>query len=344
MLYTANSEIIVPNFAVRVDEGQYIRPARRLARLAGPKAPSLNLLDAAMLQKLQLYLFPTNRLVSFWFILAASLTISFLLIGSQIFFANWSLIDNWDYFNWLGPSFQLPLSDIWNTLITKTEVGSLSGGRFRPTYYFLMILETSLWGPNVHLWYLARTLVFGLFIASIWWILSRFTGLLLGAILLMPILGLSFWGDIWARLGPSEIYGTGSIGIILFGIYGVVAAESLRLRTFSAAITAIATLVLMGAKETFIPVAALSVVILFAAAVLKLIPKLLAGFLITIIFAFGLLIVFVVQRIVTISGTDFYGDSVALPLLIKLARDSFIHAVAVWGPLHLIVMHRSPPS
>ena len=44
------------------------------------------------------------------------------------------------------------------------------------------------------------------------------------AVLLLPMLFLPFWGGVWARLGPSEIYGTLALGLMLFGIYHLVQA------------------------------------------------------------------------------------------------------------------------
>jgi hypothetical protein len=280
--------------------------------------------------------FAPSRRVAFCFILASSLLISMFLIGRQILDARWSLIDNWDYFNWLGPKLNLPLSDVWKTLINQTEVGNPQR-RFRPSYYFLMIMEVSIWGPNVHLWYLARTLEFGFFIASIWWIVSRFVGLLLGAVLLVPMLALPFWGDIWARLGPSEIYGSFSLAVILFGSYAIFAEKNRRVRIAGAAAVALATIVLMGAKETFVPLAGMSVVIVAVAAWLRLIPRLLGAVLLVIMIAFAGFIGDIVQKIVS-SGTDFNGDSIAFPMLERIAQDSFVQAISFWAPAHLVVL------
>jgi hypothetical protein len=69
------------------------------------------------------------------------------------------MIDDHEIFNFLGPRLHLPLTEIWSTLVAKTEVGSLQG-LFRPGYYVFKLIETSLWGDNVHLWYLARTIGF----------------------------------------------------------------------------------------------------------------------------------------------------------------------------------------
>ncbi|MET4450297.1 hypothetical protein [Bradyrhizobium sp. RT3b] len=285
---------------------------------------------------LERYLFLENRRFAFSLIGLLSLCTALILIGPQILYANWSLIDNWDYFNWLGPDLNLPFSEVWHTLMTKTEVGSFAG-RFRPCYYMLMVLEASLWGPNVHLWYLARTLEFGVFIASVWWIVSRFAGLWLAAVLLIPILAGPFWGDVWARLGPQEIYGCAAVGIILFGAYGLFAMSSRGVRIAAGFIVTLATIVLIGTKETFLPIAGLSVVFLFAAAARRLVPGVLSALLIAVICACGAFEFYIVQKIVMATGTDFNGDAIGLPLLKELAVESLFQAIRLWLPVHLVV-------
>src|SRR5229473_2323515 len=111
-------------------------------------------------------LFVNNDIFAFIVIASLSSVIAFLLTGKQIYQANWGLIDDHEIFNFLGSDFYLPLSDIWHTLLTKTEVVSQQG-RFRPGYYVFKLTETSLWGANIHLWYLVRTIGFAVFLSSI---------------------------------------------------------------------------------------------------------------------------------------------------------------------------------
>jgi hypothetical protein len=276
---------------------------------------------------------PTNRLAVFGIICGLSFLIAFMLTGSQIFYANWGLVDDWETFAWLGPGMNLPFSEIWNTLLTKTEVG-VPTGRFRPGYYFLKAAETAIWGTNVHLWYLFRTLEFTVFIASVWWITSRFVGVGLGAILLIPMLAMPFWADVWARLGPSEAYGSGAVGILLLGAYGVFAGQSAGLRIVGAAAITIATIVLVGVKETFAPFAGLSIALLVIACARQLLSLPLAGLLVTVICAVSGAIILAVQRTVSGGSAD-YASTFELSLLIKIARSSLFHAISFWGPVYL---------
>ncbi len=279
------------------------------------------------------YHLPTNRLAVFGIICGLSFLIAFVLTGNQIFYANWGLVDDWEAFTWLGPRKNLPIGDIWNTLLTKTEVG-VPAERFRPSYYFLKMVETAVWGTNVHLWYLTRTLEFTLFIASIWWITSRFVGVWLGAILLIPILAMPFWADVWARLGPSEAYGSGAVGMLLLGAYGVFAGQSARLRGVGATAITLATIILVGVKETFVPFAGLSVALLLFACARRLLSVPLVGLFVTVICAISVVIILFVQKTVS-GGTDYYANSLELSLLVTIARSSLIRAMAYWAPVYL---------
>jgi hypothetical protein len=291
------------------------------------------------------YHLPTNKLAVFGIIFGLSFLIALALAGNQIFYANWGLVDDWEPFTWLGPGQNLPFSEIWTTLLTKTEVG-VPGGRFRPGYYFLKMVETATWGTNVHLWYLTRTFEFTVFIASIWWITSRFVGIWPAAILLIPILAMPFWADVWARLGPSEAYGSGALGMLLLGAYGVFAGQSAGLRGIGAIAITVATIVLVSVKETFAPFAGLSVALLLIACARQRLSVLLAGLLVAVICAVTGAIIFAVQKTVS-GGIDYYANPIELSSLVTIARSSFVHAILYWGPayvaagLSLAILERS---
>jgi hypothetical protein len=276
--------------------------------------------------------FPTNRLAAFGIICGLSFLIALMLAGNQIFYANWGLVDDWESFTWLGPGMNFPFSEIWNTLLTKTEVG-MPAGRFRPAYYFLKMVETATWGANVHLWYLTRTLEFTVFITSIWWITSRFVGIWPAAVLLIPILAMPFWADVWARLGPSEAYGSGALGILLLGAYGVFAGQSAGVQRIGAIAITVATVILVGVKETFAPFAGLSIALLLIACARQLLSLPLAGLLVAVVSAVTGAIIFVVQKTVS-GGSDYYANPIELSPLVPIARASFVHAISYWGPLY----------
>jgi len=276
---------------------------------------------------------PTNRLAEFAAICGLSFLIAFVLTGNQIFLANWGVVDDWEIFSWLGTKKSLPFSEIKNTLLTMTEVGA-PAHRFRPSYYLLKMVEAATWGSSVHLWYLTRTVEFAVFIASIWWITSRFVGILVGGVLLIPTLVMPFWGDVWGRLGPSEAEGAAALGALLLGAYGLYAGETSRRRTFGAIVVSAATLFLVGAKETFVPFAGLSIPLLVTAYARQKISLIVAALLVAITCVFSVSMIFFVQKAIS-GGADYYGKPVELTSLLAIAQSSFIRSVVYWAPLYI---------
>lgn len=257
--------------------------------------------------------------ISLGVIFLISTAIAFGFIGRQVFSANWGIIDDHAIFSFLGPDLRLPLADFFHVLLTKTEVGDLNYGRFRPSYYFFTLLETVIWGANVHLWYLARTLWFATFIASLWWLLSKFVRIWLGAALLLPILFLPFWAGVWARLGPSEIYGTLALAFMLFGIYATVHSKDEGTRKWAAALITFAALLLIGSKETFIPLAGAAVATLMFVGFTRRIPIWIAVSFLLVICLYAVGIVFVIQRSVLAVGEDFYARTIDMRQLVGIA-------------------------
>ena len=244
-------------------------------------------------------------------LLSFSLCLAVLLTGKQIFQANWGIIDDFEIFTFLGPDLHLPIGEVWHTLLTKTEVGTLQG-RFRPGFYTFRLLEAAIWGPNVHLWYFSNTMGFAIFLGSCAWMMSRFVGTLLSAILTAYLAVLPLWAGIWSRLGTSEINGAASVGVILFAAYGVFFGERATSRNVSAAALTAGTLMLIGAKETFLPLAGGSLAILAIASFRRRIPawpSILWG--LVIVAGVGA-IALVAARQVSAAGGDFYAKPIAL--------------------------------
>ena len=260
---------------------------------------------------LERFLFPRcSQLTSFLIVACLSSAFSFLLIGPQIYQAKWGLIDDHEVFSFLGPGLHLSLNDVWSKLLAKTEAEFLQG-RFRPSYYAAKLLETSLWGANVHLWYLANTIAFAVFLGSIWWILRRFVGDWLGGVLTANIALLRLWTDVWSRLGPQEIYGAACIGVMVFLADFVLFSESPRARQLLAIVLTLATILLMGMKETFFPLAGGTVVLLVLAGIRKRLPPLLIWILASVILV-GLGGIVVVLSEILAKGTNFYAKPVGL--------------------------------
>ena len=257
------------------------------------------------INRFERFLFPRSQWVNFVVIALLSTALSFALVGRQVFLANWGLIDDHEVFHFLGPNLHLPISDIWNTLLEKTEVGTLQG-RFRPGYYLIKLLETALLGTNVHLWYLGNTIGFAIFLSSVWWALRRFVGGWLSGVLTLSIALLPLWSGIWSRLGPSEIGGAACLGIMIFASDFIFFSKGRMARNSSAIVLALATIVIVDMKETFIPLALGTAAAFVVAAIQKkLSPLLICVLAVPILACIGGIVFVVIKE--TASGRDFYG-------------------------------------
>lgn len=149
-----------------------------------------------------------------------TISIGFLSLITSLYFFRSNLkiqlgpIDDHEIVKFLGSDKRLWIWQIPNVLIEDTEVGTYSDfARFRPTYYFFRLLETSAFGVDATSWYLARIILLALvcfFLTSgLMKLISfrnQFVVLLLGTSFILAVCSLTSWQDIVARLGPSEIY------------------------------------------------------------------------------------------------------------------------------------------
>ena len=261
---------------------------------------------------LERLLFPQSRAGAFFAIIVISGVFSLLLTGAQIFRANWGLIDDHQIFTFLGPDLKLPASEIWSTLLTKTEVGQLQG-RFRPSYYLITVVETSLFGPDVHLWYIRNSVAFALFLSGLWWTMSRHVVAWLGGAITAWIALLPLWAGIWSRLGPSEIYGAAFVGIMLFAADAILFSDSPSARRLGAIVLTLAALGLAGLKETFLPLAAGGAgFVLVLAGIQRRLSQWLIAALALVILIGAATIALVVAKELGGSGVDFYEKPVGL--------------------------------
>ena len=257
-------------------------------------------------------LFPRSRVLDFFAIIVISGVFSLLLTGIQISRANWGLIDDHQIFSFLGPDLKLPANEIWSTLLTKTEVGQLQG-RFRPSYYLITLAETSLFGPDVHLWYLRNSIAFALVLSALWWTMSRHVVAWLGGAITAWIALLPLWAGIWSRLGPSEIYGAAFLGIILFAADAILFSESQTARRLGAIVLTLAALVLAGLKETFLPLAAGGAgFVLVLAGIQRQLSRRLIAVMGGVILLGMAVIALVVAKELGGSGVDFYDKPVGM--------------------------------
>src|SRR5262249_7451141 len=139
----------------------------------------------------------------FWGLLCLSLVLTMgTYYWSPLLRAKWSITDDHQIFSFIGQAYRLPVADIPQVLIRKTELGDIgSGTRFRPTYYFLRVLETSVLGKNPSAWYIVEISVWFVFSTMLTIVLLRIADPGLVLAFLAYELSRPYWSDIFARLG-----------------------------------------------------------------------------------------------------------------------------------------------
>jgi hypothetical protein len=140
---------------------------------------------------------------------------SYYLFGENLR-AELGIIDDHEIMYFVGPDGKMSPAEV-PKLLLETEVGRPGEfPRYRPAYYLLRIGEAFIWGTNPFLWYLARLLNVAILSSILWFLFQSCIGFTPGGLLLLYIFTFPTWGDIYTRLGPSEIYA--SLGTAMFAL------------------------------------------------------------------------------------------------------------------------------
>lgn len=146
-----------------------------------------------------------------------------VVLTQRNFQAPFGPVDDHEPLRWMGYDGVLTLSEVLPTLIRDTELSNFGeASRFRPSYYLVRVLQTSLFGSHALSWYLS--VVFAYVLASVLfgYAISRWASLSVSIItssrrihfwvsLIASLLGtflivsLHAWSGIVTRLGPSEL-------------------------------------------------------------------------------------------------------------------------------------------
>ncbi len=229
-----------------------------------------------------------------------------LFLFGQNLSAKWWIIDDHEIMWFVGKGDRLPMSEIGPKLM-QSEVGPQGGiGRFRPTYYALRLIEASAWGKRPDLWYAFRLFVFYVFLLVIWETARSRTGFIPAGLLTIYTASFAFWADIVATLGPSEIYATLGLALVIVGCDTIYRAG----KTHGGWLLLLAGVtVAAGAKENFTVLAFLVIAVVIHAGIRRVITwtAWLCGGLSVLWCAW--IAVEAVSRVQQ-SGVDVYGNSI----------------------------------
>ncbi len=148
------------------------------------------------------------------FILVLFFALSWNLITLRgLLKSKFGLIDDHELIKFLGPDRDLKVSETFSLLFSSTEVGEWGESkRFRPTYYFLRLLQVAILEDSASGFFFYRILIMSL-TATLVGVLAACLANSLGrkisivSLLFWTLLAslLPVWSDVVTRLGPSEL-------------------------------------------------------------------------------------------------------------------------------------------
>ncbi len=254
--------------------------------------------------KLQKYLTPLIFLFSLGLVLG---------IFGRSLWTNWNIIDDHEIMYFLGPDGKMSFGEIF-PMLTHTEIGQFGTyPRFRPSYYFLRLLESTLWGAHPLYWHAFRIVILAFAISLFWLLMLPSLGWLGSGLLCAYALTFSYWADVIGRLGPGETYAVAGLPIYIWGMVNALQRERISQKKKYLASFAIflGGIICIGSKENFLLLVFPSFYLAYKALRIKE-PVLFFSALGTLLFAsyVGTSVLIAVTR----RGTDIYANSVS-PML-----------------------------
>jgi len=167
--------------------------------------------------------------------------------------AEWNVIDDHEIMFFLGPDGKLPPGEVFETL-SLTEVGNFGlQERFRPSYYFLRIVECAFCGANPTYWHAARLVFLWLGMSLVWILIAPRLGWLGGGIFCAYILTFPYWVDIIGKLGAGESYAVFGLPLYLWGIASAFQKDATQTKYILACLFIfLGSVICIGSKENFL--------------------------------------------------------------------------------------------
>jgi hypothetical protein len=203
-----------------------------------------------------------RRLLILSAVVGAALAI--FMIGKLVF-SGFSILDDHTIAEWIGPQRHVGLGDFWR-MFDSTELAQYgSGQRYRPFMYLMIIFETLAWGSHPAGFHAVAIIWLAVFLWAVAWASFRSIGIIGGCCILFLVANGRYWGNIFTHSTmPSEQPAAMGLGLIIFGL-GLLFSwffDGARRRVDGAILLiGFGSLVCLGSKENFLPMAILDIVL-----------------------------------------------------------------------------------
>jgi len=222
----------------------------------------------------------------------------FYLVGNN-FQAKLGMIDDHEIAMFLGSDGKVSVDEIPKEIM-RTEVGQWGTYlRYRPSYYTLRVLETSLWKDNARLWFVSRYLMLVVSMVIAFKIMSLYFPQIVSYMFLFYAMTMPFWPDMLTRLGPSEMY---ALPAVLIFVYGMI-KSNLWMMSFG-------YIVAVGSKENLLILFPILLVLFIAKAIKKSLSRY-DWFATAIMTVFTFFVVGAIVVATMKAGTDVYGAQIS---------------------------------
>jgi len=198
-----------------------------------------------------------------WLLMAASSSaMVWALVGGSPR-ANWGIIDDHEIQDFIGPDRdRIPAGELPALIAAHPEIGAppLTFPRYRPTFYLLRFVECSAWGRQIAPWMILRLGLFALTATLAFDLLRQWLGFAVGGVALAFLSTLWMWPKIFITLGTAEAYAAPAA----LGFAWCAAAILRGPKAAGAGLwasLACAALVAIGAKENFVILAPLALLL-----------------------------------------------------------------------------------
>lgn len=224
----------------------------------------------------------------------------FYLVGNN-FQAKLGMIDDHEIAMFLGSDDKVSVDEIPKEIM-RTEVGQWGTYlRYRPSYYTLRVLETSLWKDNARLWFVSRYLMLVVSMVIAFKIMSLYFPQIVSYMFIFYAITMPFWPDMLTRLGPSEMY---ALPAVLVFAYGMI-KNNLWMMSFG-------YIVAVGSKENLLILFPILLVWFIAKAIKKSLSRY-DWFATAIMTVFTFFVVGAIVVATMKAGTDVYGAQISYP-------------------------------